>query len=106
MLRVLGRADGSVTAIYNRYGYVKEMREVLEHCSPCMNSDLQRELLPPFQMDGDVSTEEGPAHWLYRRNCSVKVFVAVHARLSDGTYFTISRLSHVPQRNGRPLQQL
>ena len=27
---MLGRADGSVTAIYNRYGYVKEMREVLE----------------------------------------------------------------------------
>lgn len=28
--RVLGHADGSVTAIYNRYGYVKEMRTVLE----------------------------------------------------------------------------
>jgi hypothetical protein len=28
---VLGHADGSVTAIYNRYGYVKEMRAVLEH---------------------------------------------------------------------------
>jgi hypothetical protein len=28
--RVLGHADGSVTAIYNWYGYVKEMREVLE----------------------------------------------------------------------------
>ncbi len=28
--RVLGHADNSVTAIYNRYGYVKEMREVLE----------------------------------------------------------------------------
>ena len=28
--RVLGHADGSVTAIYNRYGYGKEMREVLE----------------------------------------------------------------------------
>jgi len=28
--RVLGHADGSVTAIYNRYGYVKEMREVLQ----------------------------------------------------------------------------
>jgi len=27
--RVLGHADGSVTAIYNRYGYVKEMRAVL-----------------------------------------------------------------------------
>ncbi|HJS89759.1 MAG TPA: integrase family protein [Steroidobacteraceae bacterium] len=28
--RVLGHADGSVTAIYNRYGYVKEMRQALE----------------------------------------------------------------------------
>lgn len=28
--RVLGHSDGSVTAIYNRYGYVREMREVLE----------------------------------------------------------------------------
>lgn len=28
--RVRGHADGSVTAIYNRYGYVKEMREVLQ----------------------------------------------------------------------------
>jgi integrase len=29
--RVLGHADGSVTAIYNRYGYVREMRRALEH---------------------------------------------------------------------------
>lgn len=28
--RVLGHSDGSVTAIYNRYGYVKEMRRALE----------------------------------------------------------------------------
>lgn len=28
--RVLGHSDGSVTAIYNRYGYVKEMRAVPE----------------------------------------------------------------------------
>jgi integrase len=28
--RVLGHADGSVTSIYNRYGYVREMRRVLE----------------------------------------------------------------------------
>lgn len=27
--RVLGHSDGSITAIYNRYGYVKEMRAVL-----------------------------------------------------------------------------
>jgi integrase len=28
--KVLGHSDGSVTAIYNRYGYVKEMRAGLE----------------------------------------------------------------------------
>lgn len=28
--RVLGHADGTVTKIYNRYGYVREMRRVLE----------------------------------------------------------------------------
>lgn len=28
--RVLGHSDGSVTAIYNRYGYVREMRRALE----------------------------------------------------------------------------
>ena len=27
--RVLGHSDGSVTAIYNRYGYVREMRRAL-----------------------------------------------------------------------------
>jgi integrase len=28
--RVLGHSDGSVTAVYNRYGYVREMRRALE----------------------------------------------------------------------------
>lgn len=28
--RVLGHADGTVTAIYNRYAYVREMRSALE----------------------------------------------------------------------------
>jgi integrase len=28
--RVLGHSDGSVTAIYNRYGYIREMRRALE----------------------------------------------------------------------------
>jgi integrase len=28
--RVLGHSDGSVTAIYNRYAYVREMRAALE----------------------------------------------------------------------------
>jgi hypothetical protein len=28
--RVLGHSDGSVTSLYNRYGYVREMRRALE----------------------------------------------------------------------------
>jgi integrase len=40
--RVLGHADGSVTAIYNRYGYVKEMRVVLERWA----SELTAEAVP------------------------------------------------------------
>jgi integrase len=36
--RVLGHADGSVTAIYNRYGYVKEMRAVLERWAADLTS--------------------------------------------------------------------
>lgn len=37
--RVLGHADGSVTAIYNRYGYVKEMRAVLERWAEDLTTD-------------------------------------------------------------------
>jgi len=37
--RVLGHADGSVTAIYNRYGYVKEMRAVLERWAADLTAD-------------------------------------------------------------------
>lgn len=41
--RVLGHSDGSVTAIYNRYGYVKEMRVVLERWA----NDLTGETMEP-----------------------------------------------------------
>lgn len=37
--RVLGHADGSVTAIYNRYGYVREMRAVLERWGQDLTAD-------------------------------------------------------------------
>ena len=37
--RVLGHTDGSVTAIYNRYGYVKEMRAVLERWVDDLTAD-------------------------------------------------------------------
>ena len=49
--RVLGHADGSVTAIYNRYGYVKEMRGVLGQWA----ADLLgvREAVAPASIRGD-----------------------------------------------------
>jgi integrase len=37
--RVLGHSDGSVTAIYNRYGYVREMRRALEAWATELLSD-------------------------------------------------------------------
>jgi integrase len=40
--RVLGHSDGSVTAIYNRYGYVREMRRALEQWA----NDLTASSLP------------------------------------------------------------
>lgn len=40
--RVLGHADGSVTAIYNHYGYVKEMRAVLEEWAADLTVECER----------------------------------------------------------------
>jgi integrase len=42
--RVLGHADGSVTAIYNRYGYVKEMRAVLEQWASDLTGNSEADL--------------------------------------------------------------
>ena len=36
--KVLGHSDGGVTAIYNRYGYVKEMRAGLEAWAKELNT--------------------------------------------------------------------
>jgi integrase len=36
--RVLGHSDGSVTAVYNRYGYVREMRRALEQWAKDLTS--------------------------------------------------------------------
>ncbi len=36
---ILGHSDGSVTAIYNRYGYVKEMRSVLDQWAIDLTAD-------------------------------------------------------------------
>ncbi|MGH8178688.1 MAG: tyrosine-type recombinase/integrase [Steroidobacter sp.] len=41
--RVLGHSDGSVTAIYNRYGYVREMRRALEAWATELLSDSKVE---------------------------------------------------------------
>jgi integrase len=43
--RVLGHADGSVTAIYNRYGYVKEMRGALQQWVSDLTAEASRESL-------------------------------------------------------------
>ena len=52
--KVLEHSDGSVTAIYNRYGYVKEMRGVLE--------EWARELLAdePVDVRSGVGSVDGP----------------------------------------------
>src|SRR5690606_28953454 len=39
--RVLGHSDGSVTAIYNRYGYVREMRRALVKWADELTTDTQ-----------------------------------------------------------------
>lgn len=41
--RVLGHSDGSVTAIYNRYGYVREMRRALEKWANDLTAEPSRE---------------------------------------------------------------
>jgi integrase len=43
--RVLDHSDGSVTAIYNRYGYVREMRRALEKWA----NELTDQTLPEHQ---------------------------------------------------------
>jgi hypothetical protein len=65
--RVLGHADGSVTAIYNRYAYVREMRHALEvwaddltarptplqrPSAPTIFRKLHRPAIPECQMGG------------------------------------------------------
>jgi hypothetical protein len=47
--RVLGHADRSVTAIYNRYGYVKEMRAVLEQWTADLTGQVAAESLAPHR---------------------------------------------------------
>jgi len=44
--RVLGHSDGSVTAIYNRYAYVREMRRVLEVWANDLTAGSAREENP------------------------------------------------------------
>src|SRR6185312_12208386 len=44
--RVLGHSDGSVTAIYNRYGYVKEMRKALEQWANDLTNTASPERAP------------------------------------------------------------
>ena len=53
--RVLGHADGSVTAIYNRYGSVKEMRKALEQWA----NDLTGTCAPESPSSRAASREVG-----------------------------------------------
>jgi integrase len=59
--RVLGHADGSVTAIYNRYGYIKEMRSVLEQWAADLtveSESLEEHTHPSAGRDSGASTEK------------------------------------------------
>jgi integrase len=51
--RVLGHSDGSVTAIYNRYGYVREMRRALEQWA----NDLTSTQVPGQSLTPGVSRD-------------------------------------------------
>jgi integrase len=55
--RVLGHADGSVTAIYNRYGYVKEMRTALEQWVEELTRGLSAE---PYLVQTQQIASSGP----------------------------------------------
>lgn len=52
--RVLGHSDGSVTAIYNRYGYVREMRQALERWA----NDLTAGAVSAAKSDSEMSSHE------------------------------------------------
>jgi integrase len=54
--RVLGHSDGSVTAIYNRYGYIREMRRALEMWANelTVEADCRSSPLPTPSSAGDV----------------------------------------------------
>lgn len=56
--RVLGHSDGSVTAIYNRYGYVREMRRALEAWATELLSDAE---VGVFGGTGKPAPRYGPA---------------------------------------------
>jgi integrase len=53
--RVLGHSDGSVTAIYNRYGYVREMRRALDHWAQELLSDASS-TLPDHAQESAANT--------------------------------------------------
>jgi integrase len=52
--RVLGHSDGSVTAIYNRYGYVREMRRALEQWANDLTSPYVSAQSPASALSRDV----------------------------------------------------
>ncbi|MGH8317595.1 MAG: tyrosine-type recombinase/integrase [Steroidobacteraceae bacterium] len=61
--RVLGHSDGSVTAIYNRYGYVKEMRKALEQWANDLTGTSAPEWPSPRALSREVGGLEGRTAW-------------------------------------------
>jgi integrase len=59
--RVLGHADGSVTAIYNRYGYVREMRAVLEQWAADMTASESKVTSVRSRVQEGAASPQGDA---------------------------------------------
>jgi integrase len=59
--RVLGHADGSVTAIYNRYAYVREMRKALERWADELTKSTPDKSPSETRFATDASIEVGRA---------------------------------------------
>lgn len=81
--RVLGHSDGSVTAIYNRYAYVKEMRRALEQWANDLacTQDPSGCTLTPRRLGVKLSViMEQPVRWTVRvskeTDVSVRTFLA------------------------------
>lgn len=61
--RVLGHSDGSVTAIYNRYAYVREMRRVLEKWANDLTNEVgTADAAAAAPVSGSGRSSDQPTH--------------------------------------------